>query len=49
MPASVEQTKERSAAGHDGGKVWQSDAVLLTGNIRQQRPLQINVQQVLGV
>lgn len=28
------------------GKVWQSNAVLLTGNIRQWRPLQINVQQV---
>lgn len=26
-----------------------NDVVLLTGNIRQQRPLQINVQQVLGV
>lgn len=31
------------------GKVWQSDVVLLTGNIRQRRPLQNNVQQVLGV
>lgn len=48
MPASAEQAKERGPAGQEG-KVWQSDVVLLTGNIRQRRPLQINVQQVLGV
>lgn len=48
MPASAEQPEERGPAGLEG-KVWQSDVVLLTGNIRQRRPLQINVQQVLGV
>lgn len=30
-------------------KVLRSDVVLFTANIRQRRPLQINVQQVLGV
>lgn len=34
---------------HVAGKVWQSDAVLLTPNNQQPRSMQINVQQVLGV
>lgn len=47
MPASAGQTLERGRAWKER-KVWQSDVVLLTGNIRR-RPLQINVEQVLGV
>lgn len=46
MPAFAEQAEERDPAGQQG-KVWQSDVALLTENIH--RPLQINVQQVLGV
>lgn len=38
--------KEQRGPEGQVGKVWQSNAVLLTGNIRQWRPLQINVQQV---
>lgn len=45
---STEQAEQRGPAGNEG-KVWQSDVVLLSGNIRQRSPLQINVQQVLGV
>lgn len=54
MPASTELTKERGPAGQERN-VWESDVVLLTGNIQQRhiysnsRPSQINVQLVLGV
>ena len=48
MPAPTEQLEERDLGGLEE-KVQQSVAVLLTGNIRQLRPLQINVQQVLAV
>lgn len=44
-----EHVSEQRGAARPEGKVRQSDVALLTGNIRQRRPLQINVQQVLGV
>ena len=48
MAASAEQAEECGAAWQDR-KVCQSDVAVLTGNIRQQSTLQINVQQVLSV